>query len=157
MDDKGVMQDPLFRFRKVWCRIYCPDSDPATNGDQIGLTCTPQSRLVVDLFSCCMCIASNFFFSTWLVPTFSPLPPSSLPRDSQSRCVLQFHCFHWTENHVVDWKEAKVIKLEQVTWRRKILEAIHMQQEKRSTTNLDYGVHLSPIWSPFVAGSESGQ
>ena len=48
----------------------------------------------------------------------------------------------WNENHVVDWKEAKVRKLEQVTWRRKILEAMPIQQEKRSTTNLDCRVHL---------------
>ena len=44
---------------RVWRRIYC--SEPGMSGDQIGLRCVPQSRLVVVLFSCCMCIASNIF------------------------------------------------------------------------------------------------
>ena len=44
---------------RVWHRIY--RSEPGMNGDQIGLRCVPQSRLVVALFSCCMCIASNIF------------------------------------------------------------------------------------------------
>ncbi len=60
----------------------------------------------------------------------------------------------WTNDHAVDWSEAKVRTKEQVTWRRKILEAIHIQQEKRTTTNLDCGIQLNPIWSPLISGFE---
>ena len=57
----------------------------------------------------------------------------------------------WSEDHMVNWEEAKS---EPVTWKRKILEAIHIQQEKRTTTNLDCGTHLSPIWYPVMPGFE---
>ena len=60
----------------------------------------------------------------------------------------------WTNDHVVDRPEAKVRTREQVTCRRKVLEAIHIQQEKRTTTNLDCGAQLNPIWSPLISGSE---
>jgi len=55
---------------------------------------------------------------------------------------------------MMNWEEAKVRQLEPVTWKRKILEAIHIQQEKRTTINLDCGTHLSPIWSPVMPGFE---
>ena len=71
-------------------------------------------------------------------------------KDENNRIAVQA----WSEDHTVNWDEAKIRELEPVTWRRKILEAIHIQQEKRATTNLDCGTHLSPIWSPFIPGSE---
>ena len=55
----------------------------------------------------------------------------------------------WEKNHAVDWSEAKVRTLEQITWRRKILEAIHIHQEKKGTANLNCGTQLSPIWMPL--------
>ena len=59
-----------------------------------------------------------------------------------------------TNDHAVDWPEAKIRMKEQVTWRRKILEAVHIQQEKRTTINLDCGIQLNPIRSPLISGFE---
>ena len=40
----------------------------------------------------------------------------------------------WTNEHTMNWPEAKVkLREHDITWRRKILEAIHIQWEKRTT------------------------
>ena len=55
----------------------------------------------------------------------------------------------WTNDHPVDWKAAKVVMLEQHPWRRKVLEAIHIQKAVE-TSNLDIGLHINPIWTPVL-------
>lgn len=55
----------------------------------------------------------------------------------------------WTRQHKVDWSSAKVRSVEQFLWKRKVLEAIHIQRET-STSNLDCGLQLNPIWTPIL-------
>jgi predicted GIY-YIG superfamily endonuclease len=52
-------------------------------------------------------------------------------------------------NHHVDWEGAKVLEQEPRYWRRRILEAIHIQR-RRKTSNLDCGLALNAIWTPFL-------
>ena len=51
--------------------------------------------------------------------------------------------------HQVDWSAAKVRCTEQHHWKRKVLEAIHIQQQE-NTSNLDCGLHISPLWLPVI-------
>ena len=59
----------------------------------------------------------------------------------------------WSEDHMVNWEEAKVRQLEPVMWKRKILEAIHIYNKKREQLTWS-GTHLNPIWSPVMPGFE---
>ena len=52
-------------------------------------------------------------------------------------------------NHTVNWEEAKVLEQEPRYWRRRILEAIHIHKQIK-TSNLDCGLTLNAIWSPFM-------
>ena len=49
----------------------------------------------------------------------------------------------------VDWEGAKVLEEEPRYWRRRTLEAIHMQRRKQ-TSNLDCGLALNDIWTSFL-------
>ena len=53
------------------------------------------------------------------------------------------------EHHQVDWSAAKVRCTEQHYWKRKVLEAIHIQQQE-NTSNLDCGLPISPLWLPLI-------
>ena len=55
----------------------------------------------------------------------------------------------WAAQHTVDWSSARVRTTEQFLWKRKALEAIHIQREPR-TSNLDYGLLLNPVWLPLI-------
>ena len=55
----------------------------------------------------------------------------------------------WYSQHQVDWSSAKVRTVEPFLWKRKVLEAIHIQREA-STSNLDCGLQLNPIWTPIL-------
>ena len=59
----------------------------------------------------------------------------------------------WNNDHHVDWEAAKVRLQEQHQWKRKVLEAIHIQREK--TSNLDIGLSINPIWTPILNSSNS--
>ena len=43
--------------------------------------------------------------------------------------------------------DTKVLEQEPRYWRRRILEAIHIQ---KNTSNLDCGLALNAIWTPFL-------
>ena len=53
------------------------------------------------------------------------------------------------QQHRVDWSAAKVRCTEQHYWKRKVLEAIHIQQQA-NTSNLDCGLQISPVWLPLI-------
>ena len=55
----------------------------------------------------------------------------------------------WNNDHQVDWEMAKVRLQEQHYWKRKVLEAIHIQKEER-TSNLDIGLNINSIWTPIL-------
>ena len=55
----------------------------------------------------------------------------------------------WGSQHKVDWSSAKVRTVEQFQRKRKVLEAIHIHREAR-TSNLDCGLQLSPVWTPII-------
>ena len=50
----------------------------------------------------------------------------------------------WNNDHHVDWEAAKVRLQELHHWKRKVLEAIHIQREEK-TSNLDIGLSINPI------------
>ena len=52
-------------------------------------------------------------------------------------------------DHRVDWDGAKVLEQEPRYWRRRILEAMHIHR-RRQTSNLDCGLTLDGIWTPFL-------
>lgn len=55
-------------------------------------------------------------------------------------------------DHRVDWEAAQVIEQEPRLpyWPRRIREAIHIANRDGATTNLDCGLSLDSIWSPFM-------
>lgn len=55
----------------------------------------------------------------------------------------------WNEDHRVKWTGAKVREVEPHLWRRKTLEAMHIQTEP-CTSNLDCGLYLNDVWLPFI-------
>ena len=55
----------------------------------------------------------------------------------------------WEAQHHVDWEGAKVRDTEPNLWKRKVLEAIHIQAQENNN-NLDSGLQLSHIWQPFI-------
>jgi hypothetical protein len=52
-------------------------------------------------------------------------------------------------NHHVDWKGAKILEQDPRYWRRRRLEAIHILK-KKNKSNLDCGLALNTIWTPFL-------
>ena len=52
-------------------------------------------------------------------------------------------------HHMVNWNGAQVRCTEQHRWKRKVLEAIHIQQHP-NTSNLDCGLQLNPVWLPLM-------
>ena len=55
----------------------------------------------------------------------------------------------WTAQHAVDWSAARVRTTEEHLWKRKTLDAIHIEWEP-DPSNLDCGLQLNPIWLPLV-------
>ena len=53
-------------------------------------------------------------------------------------------------NHRVDWEGAKILEEEPRYWRRRTLEAIHIASRRKQTSNLDCGLALNDIWTPFL-------
>ena len=51
----------------------------------------------------------------------------------------------WTNLHQVDWKAAKTREMEGNYWKRRVLEALHIHQQ-RHTSNLDYSVAINLVW-----------
>ncbi len=54
-----------------------------------------------------------------------------------------------THQHDVNWDSAKVLASEENYWKRRTLEAIHIKNHG-STSNLECGLHLSPIWHKLL-------
>ena len=52
----------------------------------------------------------------------------------------------WKMNHRPDWETASVKTTVKHHWKRRILEALHIQKQK-STINLDCGLHM---WKPVI-------
>ena len=55
----------------------------------------------------------------------------------------------WEANLYVDLEGAKVREMEPHTWKRKVLEDIHIQTEEKNSI-LDMGLQLSHVWHPFM-------
>ena len=53
-------------------------------------------------------------------------------------------------DHRVDWEAAHIIEQEPWYWPRRVREAIHIANKRGSSTNLDCGLILDPVWSPFL-------
>ena len=57
--------------------------------------------------------------------------------------------------HTINWQEAMILGREDNWGRRRVLEALVIQQ-RRPMMNLDAGLILDPSWTPFVCpGSDS--
>ena len=50
------------------------------------------------------------------------------------------------EDHQIDWEGAKVIGQQEFYWKRRVTEAIMIQQHNQQTMNLDCGLNLSKLW-----------
>ena len=55
----------------------------------------------------------------------------------------------WDHQHRVDRENASVLKQEPGYWKRRVLEAIEIQRHAENT-NLDCGLTLNSIWTPFL-------
>ena len=53
-------------------------------------------------------------------------------------------------DHRVNWEAAKVIDQEQRYWPRRIREALHIAKKEGLSTNLDCGLNIDSIWTPFL-------
>ena len=53
----------------------------------------------------------------------------------------------WTNKHQVNW--ATVKQEERGYWKRRVLEALHIHQQPR-TSNLDCGLTINPSWLPLL-------
>jgi len=56
----------------------------------------------------------------------------------------------WERQHRVNWDEADVLVQEPRYWRRRVLEAVEIQKHAENT-NLDCGLSLNPIWTPYLS------
>ena len=56
----------------------------------------------------------------------------------------------WGQQHRVDWEGASVLEQEPRYWKRRVLEAIKIWKHT-NTTNLDCGLMLNSIWTPFLS------
>ena len=56
----------------------------------------------------------------------------------------------WEHQHRVDWDEASVLTQEPRYWKRRVLEAVEIQKHVENT-NLDCGLSLNPIWTPYLS------
>lgn len=55
----------------------------------------------------------------------------------------------WDHDHRVNWEEARVIGTEPFYWKRRVLEALSIRSHD-TTSNLDCGLLLDPIWTPLL-------
>ena len=55
----------------------------------------------------------------------------------------------WTKQHRVDWQAASVKQVETNYSKKRIIEALYIHQQP-STSNLDCGRTLSPVWHPLL-------
>ena len=55
----------------------------------------------------------------------------------------------WDEDHRVNWQEARVVTVEPSYWKRRMREALRIQSVG-STSNLDCGLTLDPVWLQFL-------
>ena len=55
----------------------------------------------------------------------------------------------WDQQHRVDWENASVLRQQPGYWKRRVLEAIEIQRHAENT-NLDCGMTLNSIWTPFL-------
>ena len=55
----------------------------------------------------------------------------------------------WDQQHRVDWENASVLRQQPGYWKRRVLEAIEIQRHAENT-NLDCGLTLNSIWTPFL-------
>ena len=60
----------------------------------------------------------------------------------------------WGAQHPIDWSAAKVRTTEQIQYKRKVIETIHIQWEARNTLNLDCGLQLNSVWLPLIQVSK---
>ena len=51
----------------------------------------------------------------------------------------------WANQHQVNWEAASVKQEERVYWRRRVLEALHIHQQHR-TSNPDCGLNINATW-----------
>ena len=56
----------------------------------------------------------------------------------------------WDAQHHVDWEGAKIRETEPHLWKRRVLEAIHIQTQRNNNNNLNSGLQISHIWHPFI-------
>ena len=70
----------------------------------------------------------------------------AVKRKDMGNGIAAHVCEH---HHTVDWNGARVRCTEQHHWKRKVLEAIHIQQHPNSS-NLDCGLQLNPVWLPLM-------
>ena len=55
----------------------------------------------------------------------------------------------WANQHQVNWEAASVKQEERSYWRRRVLEALHIHQQHR-TSNLDCGLNINTTWLPLL-------
>ena len=72
--------------------------------------------------------------------------------DEKNGIALHAH----RSEHKVDWEAAKVRMMEDHPVKRKVLEAIAIQ-ESNCTSNLDVGLTPNPIWRPLLRTQPSPQ
>ena len=62
--------------------------------------------------------------------------------DSNNGIVVHVH----SNDHRINWDEARILEIESCYWKRRVLEAIWICK-RTSTMNLDCGLIVNPIWS----------
>ena len=60
----------------------------------------------------------------------------------------------WEHQHRVNWDEASVLVQEPRYWKRRVLEAMEIHKHTENT-NLDCGLSLNSIWTPFLSLSST--
>ena len=67
---------------------------------------------------------------------------------SSTFAIYQAQEHVWKEQHRGDWQEARVKKVVDHYWNRRVMEVILIQDQKQSF-NLDCGLELNPAWIPY--------
>ena len=60
----------------------------------------------------------------------------------------------WRADHRIDWEAARVRARAPQYWKRMVVEALQIQQQ-RSRMNLDCDLDISSIWKPFLTAERS--
>ena len=60
----------------------------------------------------------------------------------------------WANQHQVNWEAASVKQEERNYWRRRVLEALHIYHQHR-TSNLDCGLNINATWLPLLGKPSS--